>query len=58
MTISFFTTSLSLLKSTGTGTNLSMSNLPTSVFKVAKFVLNAKLEVSICEIFLISVFIA
>ena len=52
---SFFTTSLSLLKSTETSTNLSISNLSTSVFKLAKFDFNAKLEVSICEIFLISV---
>ena len=54
----FFTTLPSLLKSVGTGTNLSMSNLSTSVFKVAKFVFNAKPEVSTCEIFLISVFVA
>ena len=32
---SFFTTSLSLLKSPGTGTNLSISKLSTSVFKLA-----------------------
>ena len=31
----FFTTSLSLLKSTGTGTNLSTSNLSTFVFQIA-----------------------
>ena len=31
-----------------------MSNLSTSVFKLAKVVFNAKLEVSTCEIFLIS----
>ena len=43
----FFTTSLSLLKSTGTGTNLSISSLSTSVFKLAKFDFSAKLEVSI-----------
>ena len=43
----FFTTSLSLLKSTGTGTNLSISNLSTSVFKLAKFDFRATLEVSI-----------
>ena len=55
---SFFTTSLSLLKSTGTGTNLSISNLSTSVFKLAKFDFSAKLEVSTCEIYLISVFVA
>ena len=47
LTTSFFTTSLNLLKSTGTGTNLSISNLSTSVFKLAKFDFNAKLEVSI-----------
>ena len=58
LTTSFFTTSLSLLKSTGTGANLSISNLSTSIFKLAKFVFNAKLEVSTCEIFLISVFVA
>ena len=38
MTTSFFTTSLSLLKSTGTGTNLSTSNLPTLLFKLLKLV--------------------
>ena len=38
LTTSFFTTSLSLLKSTGTGANLSMSNLSTSVFRLATFV--------------------
>ena len=35
-----------------------MSNLSTSAFKLAKFDFNAKLEVSICAIFLISVFVA
>ena len=40
------------------GTNLWISNLSTSVFKLAKFVFNAKLEVSTCEIFSISVFVA
>ena len=39
----FFTRSLSLLKSTGTGANFSMSNLSTSVFKLAKFLFSAKL---------------
>ena len=58
LTTSFFTTSLSLLKSTGTGTNLSTSNLSTSVFKLSRFVFNANLEVSICEIFLMSAFVA
>ena len=58
LTTSFFTTSLNLLKSTGIVTNLSISNLSTSVFKLAQFVFHAKLEVSTCEIFLISVFVA
>ena len=58
LTTSFFTTSLNLLKSTGTGTNLSISNLSTSLFKLDKFVFNAKLEVSTCEIFLTSAFVA
>ena len=55
---SFFTTSLNLLKSTGIGTNLTMSNLSTSVIKLAKLVFSAKLEVSTCKIFSISVFVA
>ena len=54
----FFTTSLNLVKSTGISTNLSMSNLSTSDFRLAKLVFNAKLEVSTCEISLISVFAA
>ena len=70
---SFLTTSPNLLKSVGTGANLSISNLSalvfnllklfgklpnisTSVFKLAKFVFNAKLEVSTCVVFLISSF--
>ena len=51
LTTSFLTTSLNLLKSTGTGANLSMSNLSTSVFKKAKFVFRAKLEVKTCVTF-------
>ena len=35
---SFFTTSLSLLKSTGKSTNLSTSNLSTLLFKLLKLV--------------------
>ena len=58
LTTSFFTASLSSLKSTGTGTNLPMSNLTFLVFRLTKFYFNAKLEVSACEIFLISVFVA
>ena len=52
LTTWFFTTSLRLLKSTGTGTNLSISNFSASVFKPAKFDFNAKLEVSINVILL------
>ena len=47
----FFTTLLNLLKSVGKGANFSISNLSTSVFKLAKFVYSAKLEVSTCGIF-------
>ena len=56
LTTSFFTTSLSLLKSTGTGANLSIFSLSTSVFKLAKFDFSAKLLASICDIFFKSVF--
>ena len=51
--LSYRTLSLSLLKSTGTGTNFSMSNLSTSVFRLAKFYFSAKLVKSVCEIYLI-----
>ena len=44
LTTSFFTTSLRLLKLTGTGTNLSISSLKTEVFKLAKFDFNANLK--------------
>ena len=47
LTTSCFTASLNLLTSTGTGTNLSICNLSTSVFKLARFDFSAKLEVSI-----------
>ena len=50
---SFFTTFLSLPKSTGTGLDLSISNLSSLVFKLAKFDFSAKLEVSIPVAFLI-----
>ena len=43
LTTSFFTTSIDLLKSTGTFTNVSLANLSTSVFRSIKFVFNAKL---------------
>ena len=58
LTIQFLTTSLNLLKSTGTGANFSMSNLSTSVFRLAKIVFSPKLEVSTCVTFLRSVFVA
>ena len=58
LTTSFFNTLLNLLKSLGIGTNLLMSNLSTSVFKLDQLVFSAKLEVSTCEIFLICVFVA
>ena len=57
LTISFLTTSLNLLKLTGTGANLSMSNLSTSVFGLTKFVFSAKLEESMCLIFCRSVYV-
>ena len=50
--------SLSLLKSTGTGANVAMSNLSASVFRLAYFVFIAKFEVSACVIFFRSVFVA
>ena len=40
----FFTTSFSLLKSTRAGTKFSISNLSISVFRLAKFVFNTKLQ--------------
>ena len=42
LTTSFFTTLLNLAKSLGTGVNLSMSNLSTLVFKLARFFLMQK----------------
>ena len=58
LTTSFFTTSLSVPKSIGTGTNLSISNLSISDFKLSKFDFSTKLEVLTCEISSISVFVA
>ena len=58
LTTPIFTTLLNLRRSTGTGTNLSMSNLPTLVFKLAKFVFSAKLEVLTCVTFSRSLFVA
>ena len=51
LTTSFFSTSFSLLKSTGTGANLPMSNLSTSVFRLAKFVLVQNLKYQLVLIF-------
>ena len=58
LTTSFFTTSLSLLKSTGTGTNLSISNLSTSVFKLTKSDCAANLDASVPVAFFKSAFVA
>ena len=44
LTTSFFITSLNLLKSTEIGTNLSISNLLNSFFRLAKLVLVQKLN--------------
>ena len=52
LTASFFTTSLSLLKSTGTGTNLSKSNLSTLLFKLFKL-LGTFLNLSISNLSLL-----
>ena len=52
LTTSFFTTLLSFAKSLGTGVNLSISSLSTSVFKLPKFDFSAKLLTSVCDIFL------
>ena len=58
LTTSYFTTSLSLFKSTGTGANFPISDWSTSLFKLAKFDFSAKIEVSTSEIFLIYGFVA
>ena len=56
--IIFFNNITQLLKSTGNSTNLSISSLSTSVFRIARFVFSAKLDVSKCVTFLRSVFVA
>ena len=58
MTTSFFTTLLNLAKSLGTGINLSISNLSASLFKLARFVFDAKLLTSTCGAFFRLVFVA
>ena len=55
---SFYATSLNLLKSTATGTILSISYLSNSVFKLAKFVFSSKREVLKCVTFFRPAFIA
>ena len=55
---SFFTTLLNLPKSLGTGVNVSISYLSTSVFRLVKFDFSAKLLASTCDIFFRSVFVA
>ena len=57
LTTSFFTTLLNLAKSLGTGVNFAMSNLSTSVFKLARFVFDEKLLTSTCVTFFRSVLI-
>ena len=54
----FLTTLLNLAKSLGTGVNLPISGLSTSVFRLAKIDSSAKLLTSICDAFFISVFVA
>ena len=53
-----FTTSDNLLRSTRISTSLSISDLSTSVYKLAKFDFNAKLLTSTCDTFFKSVFVA
>ena len=54
----FFTTLLNLVKSLGTAVNLSISNLSTSVFKLARIFFDAELLISACVTFFRSVFVA
>ena len=58
LTTSYFTTSFNLPRSTGTDPNLSLSNVSTSVFRLAKFVFSAKFEISTCVTFSRSVFVS
>ena len=57
LTKSFFTKLLDLAKSSGTGVNFAISNLSTSVYKLAKFVFDAKLLTSTCATFFKSVIV-
>ena len=56
--MSFFTTSVNSLKSTGTDTNLWISNLSTSALKLTKSCFAANLEVSVPVAFFKSLFVA
>ena len=56
-TTSFLTALLNLAKSIGTDVSLSVSNLSTSVFRLAQFNFSAKLLASICDILFKSVFV-
>ena len=58
LTTSFFTTLLTLLKSTGTGTNLTISNFSISTFKLAKSDLADSFDASISVAIFKSVFVA
>ena len=58
LTASCFTKLLSLLKSTKTDTNLSISNLSTSAFKPTKLDFVASLDVSILVAYFKSAFVA
>ena len=51
---SFLTTLLNLATSSGTDVNFAMSNLSTSVFKLAKFVFHSKLLTFKCVTFFIN----
>ena len=57
-TRSFATLFVNLAKSAGTVDNFGISNLSTSVFKLARLVFDAKLLASTCVTFLKSVFVA
>ena len=47
----FFTALFNLAKSSETGVNFAMSNISTPVFKLARFIFDAKLLISTCSTF-------
>ena len=57
LTTSVFTTLLTFPKSLGTGVNLSISSLSSSVFRLANFDFTVKLLTSTCDTFFKSVFV-